>query len=125
MEKTKKKDTTIRIPLRLECIKNIDKDGTVVKNDAGNATYIRHDATALSQIISSTNSQTVSVEEYKDLIALSDKSNEAVVNEAKTIVLNVGEAALLKKLLSNTKNEKAAFTIFHIRTISAVLEQLK
>lgn len=119
------KDKVVRVPLKLERIKNTDKEGNEIKDEVGNQTFIQHDAVALSQLLSAVDSKVITVGEYKDLIALNDKSREAVMRDMNAIDLNVGEASLLKKLLSNPQNDRILFTVFHIRTINSVLEQLK
>lgn len=113
------------IKLKLEKVVNTDKNGKEVKDGSGNLTHIRHDAISLSQLINAIDSKAVAVGEYKALISIDDKCREALKQDYPEIELTVDESALLKKLLSNPQNDRISFSLFHIRTIDAVLEQLR
>lgn len=113
------------VKLKLESVVNTGIDGNPVKDRDGSLTYIRYDAVALSQLLNAVNSKTVSIGEYKTLITLDDKSREGLKAGINEIELAVEEAVLLKKLLSAPQNDGISFSLFHIRTISAILEQLK
>ena len=114
-----------KIRLKLEKIVNTDKDGKNVSDRDGNLTYIRYDAIALAQLLNTVNSKAIATNEYKALIILDDKNREELKRDSGEIELTVDEAALLKKLLSNPQNDGISFSLFHIRTINAILEQLK
>lgn len=114
-----------KITLKLGQIANTSKDGKEVRDKEGNLTYIRHDAVALSQLLNAIDSKAVQVSEYKALLGLDDRTREALLNDKTEIELTVDESALLKKLLSNPQNDRVSFSLFHIRTIDAILEQLK
>lgn len=114
-----------KIKINLERINSTDKDGKDIKDKEGNPIYLRHDGIALSQLVNAVDSRSIAISEYKDLIALDDRSREAVMHETEEIELSVGEASLLKKLFNNPQNDKISFTVFHMRTIQGLLEQLK
>lgn len=113
------------IKLKLEKIVNTDKDGKDIRDRDGNLTYIRYDTVALMQLLNAINNKAVTINEYKTLIMLDDENREELKRDSGEIELTVDEAALLKKLLSNPQNDGICFSLFHIRTISAILEQLK
>lgn len=114
-----------KIKLKLEKIVNTDKDGKDIRDRDGNLTYIRYDVIALMQLLNAVNNKAIAVNEYKTLITTDNKTREELKNDRGEIELTFDEAALLKKLLSNPQNEGINFSLFHIRTISAILEQLK
>ncbi|MFQ5834307.1 MAG: hypothetical protein ACE5HR_00075 [bacterium] len=114
-----------KIKVKLEQIKNIDKDGKSIKDKEGNLIYIRHDAIALSQLINAVDSKVVATGEYPAWIALDDKSREALKQDRDEIELTVDEASFLKKLFSNPQNDRVTLGVFHVRTINGILEQLK
>lgn len=114
-----------KIKLKLEKIVNTGTDGKDIRDRDGNLAYIRYDVIALMQLLNAVNSKAVAINEYKTLIILDDKNREELKSDSGEIELTVDEAALLKKLLSNPQNDGINFSLFHIRTISAILEQLK
>lgn len=125
------------IKLKLEKIVNTDKNGKGVLDKEGSLTFIRYDVIALSQLLNAVDSKAVQVGEYKALLGLDDKVRNVLLSDRKEvettievsmkneIELTLDESALLKKLLNNPQNDRISFSLFHIRTISAILEQLK
>ncbi len=114
------------IKLKLNAVIDVDKNGIQFKDKEGNPLYCRNDCVALLQLLGLVDNRAVSVNEYMPLLSLYDKVKEAWRKESQEIELSIDESALLKKLLRNPGDDgKASFGIFHIRTINAILEQLK
>lgn len=111
--------------LKFEQIVEVDKNGNELKDREGNIVYLRNDQTALLQLLNAIDSKAAAVSEYKSWILLTDKIRDAWKLNKPEIELGIDEASFLKKILSNPQNDKISFSLFHVRTIDAVLEQLK
>lgn len=119
------REVNLKVKLRLTQIVNLDRDGKEVKDRNGATGYIRDDCFALYQLCESINSKVITSQERRTAISLADKSREAFLQFSKEIKLNVDEASLLKKLLTNEDNKDVAYPMFFMRTMEGLLEQLK
>lgn len=115
------------IKLKLQQIVDTDKNGVELKDKEGNLLYYRNDSVALLQLLSTVDNRSVNVNEYMHLLTIYDRVKEAWRKDAQEIELGIDEAALLKKIMSDPPQAdgRVSFGIFHIRTINAMLEQLK
>lgn len=115
----------MNIKLLLEQFVDTDKNGTELKDREGNLLYRRNDHIALLQLLNATDSRAIAVNEYKALLTLEDKIRGVWRKDGNEVELNLDESALLKKLFNNPQNDKISFSLFHIRTIQGLLEQLR
>lgn len=113
------------ITFKLQQIIDTDKNGKELKDKDGNLIYYRNDNVALLQLLNAIDSKVVAINEYKAWITLGDKVKSSWLQDKNEIELDISEVSFLKKILENPANDRISFSLFHVRTIQNILEQMK
>ena len=119
-----------KITVKLTRIPATNKEGEVVKETvAGKVStlYIQDDLSAIVEMIAMADNGFIAASEYADFGPLRKKALEAYFQEKEAIVLNVGEAGLLKKILNRMPGpqDTCKYQCTHLSTISILLPLLK
>ena len=118
----------LSIKINLVKEKMIDKKGKVVKNPAGDVSYIREDCTGLMSLLNKFNTTLHDMKDFKTFLKIKDKIYKIWTKDGDTMELSLDEASFLRTYLSEFKEKdgkNVPLREFELRTLVGILEALE